>query len=67
ILRENRNLANEVYNTIKLQYNSGIKAYLELITAETDLRTAESNFSDALYQVLSSKIDVQKALGIVQY
>jgi len=52
---------------IELQYRSGVKAYLELITAETDLRNAQSNYSDALYQVLSSKIDVQKALGIVQY
>ncbi|HMI62969.1 MAG TPA: TolC family protein, partial [Puia sp.] len=67
ILRENLNLARDVFNTIELQYRSGVKAYLELITAETDLRNAQSNYSDALYQVLSSKIDVQKALGVVQY
>ncbi len=67
ILRENLALAREVFNTIELQYRSGVKAYLELITAETDLRNAQSNYSDALYQVLSSKIDVQKALGTVQY
>jgi outer membrane protein len=67
VLRENLALARDVYNTIELQYRSGVKAYLELITAETDLRNAQSNYSDALYQVLSSKIDVQKALGTVQY
>lgn len=67
VLKENRDLARDVYNTIGLQYRSGIKAYLELITAETDLRTAESNFSDALYQVLSSKLDVQKALGTITF
>ena len=67
VLRENLDLAREVFNTIELQYRNGVKAYLELITAETDLRTAQSNYSDALYQALSSKIDVQKALGIVQY
>ena len=67
ILKENLNLARDVFNTIELQYRSGIKAYLELITAETDLRTAQSNYSDALFQVLSSKLDVQKALGTVQY
>ncbi|HEV9038009.1 MAG TPA: TolC family protein [Puia sp.] len=65
--RENLGLAQEVYNTIKLQYNSGIKAYLDLITAETDLRTAELVYSNALFQVLSSKLDVEKALGTVQY
>jgi outer membrane protein TolC len=67
VLRENLNLARDVFNTIELQYRSGVKAYLELITAETDLRTAQSNYSDALYQVLSSKIDVQKSLGTIQY
>jgi outer membrane protein len=67
VLRENLNLARDVFNTIELQYRSGVKAYLELITAETDLRVAQSNYSDALYQVLSSKIDVQKAMGTVQY
>lgn len=67
VLRENRDLAREVFNTIQLQYRSGVKAYLELITAETDLRNAETSYSDALYQVLSSKIDVQKAMGTVQY
>jgi outer membrane protein TolC len=67
VLRENRDLARDVFNTIDLQYRSGVKAYLELITAETDLRTAESNYSDALYQALSSKLDVQKALGSITY
>lgn len=66
-LKDNLALARDVYNTIDLQYRSGIKAYLEKITAETDLRTAESNFSNALYEVLSSKLDVQKALGTIKY
>ena len=63
--KDNLDLAREVFNTIELQYRSGIKTYLELITAETDLRTAQSNYSNALYQLLSSKLDVQKALGTV--
>lgn len=67
VLRENLELARDVFNTIDLQYRSGVKAYLELITAETDLRTAQSNYSDALYQVLSSKLDVQKSLGTITY
>jgi outer membrane protein TolC len=67
VLKENLSLARDVFNTIELQYRSGIKAYLELITAETDLRNAQTNYSDALFQVLSSKLDVQKALGTVQY
>ncbi len=65
--KENLNLAKEIYNTIELQYKSGIKSYLEVITAETDLRTTQVNYINALYQVLSSKLDVQKALGTIKY
>ncbi len=65
--RDNLGLALEVFNTIELQYRSGIKAYLDLITSETDLRQAQSNYSNALYQVLSSKLDVEKALGTIQF
>ncbi|MXV16425.1 TolC family protein [Hufsiella ginkgonis] len=56
-------LARDVYNTIKLQYNEGIKTFLEVTIAESDLRTAEISYLNALYSVLSSKLDVQKASG----
>ena len=66
-LKENVTLAKEVYDVIQLQYRSGIKTYLEVITSETDLHTAEINYYNALYQVLASKVDVQKALGQINY
>jgi len=66
-LKENIALAQEVYDVIQLQYRSGIKTYLEVITSETDLRTAQINYYTAIYQLLSSKIDVQKALGQINY
>ena len=67
ILKENLELAKDVYETIQLQYRAGTKTYLEVISAETDLRAAQVNHTNALYQVLSSKVDVQKALGTLQY
>jgi outer membrane protein TolC len=67
VQRDNLSLAREVFNTIELQYRNGVKAYLDLITSETDLRTAQVNYSDALYQVLSSKLDVEKALGSIKF
>jgi len=66
-LKENLALANEVYDVIRLQYRSGIKTYLEVINSETDLRTAQINFYNALYQLLASKIDVAQALGNIDY
>ncbi|WP_229253804.1 TolC family protein [Dyadobacter sp. NIV53] len=65
--KENVDLAREVYDVIQLQYKSGIKTYLEVITSETDLRLARINYYNALYQVLANKIDVQKALGQFNY
>ncbi|MGN6267632.1 MAG: TolC family protein [Ginsengibacter sp.] len=66
-LKENLSLANEVYDVIQLQYRSGVKAYLDVITAESDLRTAQINYYNALYQVLASKIDVMQSLGSIKY
>lgn len=66
-LKENVDLAKEVYDVIYLQYRSGVKTYLEVITAETDYRNARINYFNSLYAVLSSKIDLQKALGQIIY
>ena len=63
--QENEQLAREVYQTIQLQYDEGIIPYLEVIQAETDLRSAQLNTSNALLRVLSSKVDVQRATGMV--
>ena len=66
-LKENLSLASEVYDVVQLQYRSGVKAYLDVITAESDLRTAQINYYNALYQLLSSKIDVAQSLGTLNY
>jgi outer membrane protein TolC len=63
--QENEQLAREVYQIIQLQYDEGIIPYLEVIQAETDLRSAQLNTSDALLRVLSSKVDLQRATGTV--
>jgi outer membrane protein len=61
--KDNILLAQEVFDVIRLQYDSGIKTYLEVAVAETDLRTAQINYFNALYQALASKIDVQRSKG----
>lgn len=65
--KENVSLAAEVYDVIQMQYRAGVKTYLEVISAETDLHTAQINYFNALYQVLASKIDAEQALGLIQY
>jgi outer membrane protein len=65
--KDNVSLAQEVYDVINLQYKAGVKTYLEVINAETDLRTSQINYFNALNQVLSSKVDAQRALGLIRY
>jgi outer membrane protein TolC len=65
LLKQNVDLAKDVYKVVSLQYREGIKVYLDVIVAQSDLRTAELNYYNALFQLLSSKIDLEKALGIL--
>jgi outer membrane protein TolC len=62
-LKQNVGLAKDVYHVVSLQYREGIKTFLDVTVAQSDLRTAELNYYNALFQLLSSKIDLQKALG----
>lgn len=66
-LQENVQLAHEVYEVIQLQYRNGVRAYLDVTVAETDLQRTRINYFNALYQVLASKMDVQRALGQINY
>ncbi len=67
VLQRNVNLAKRVYFVVDLQYRQGIVPYLNLITAESNLITSEINYLNALFQVLSNKIDLQKSMGNITY
>jgi outer membrane protein TolC len=61
--KENVKTATDIFNIIKSQYNQGIRTYLDVIVAETDLRTSQLNYFNALFQLLASTLDVKRALG----
>jgi outer membrane protein TolC len=63
ITENNISTAREIYNTIRMQYTQGVKSYLEVIVAETDLMSARINNLNALYMLMFSKLDVEQALG----
>ncbi len=65
IAKKNISIAKNIYNTVKYQYDKGIKAYLEVIVSETDLRNSELNYLNILFQVLTSKTDIERALGVI--
>lgn len=60
---ENVQMAREVYNIVKLQYSEGVKPYVDVVVAETDLQASEINYLNALFSLLTSKIDLEAALG----
>jgi outer membrane protein TolC len=62
-LKQNVELARDVYNVVSMQYREGIKTYLDVIVSQSDLRTSELNYYNSLFELLSSKIDLKRALG----
>ena len=67
VLQKNVTLAKRVYFVLTLQYRQGIVPYLNVVTAETNLITSEINYLNALFQVLSNKVDLEKAMGTITY
>jgi multidrug efflux system outer membrane protein len=67
VMQENVSMARRVYFVVELQYKQGIVAYLNVITAESNLISSEIGYLNALSQVLSNKIDLEKAMGNIPY
>jgi len=67
LLQKNVALAKRTYFVVDLQYKQGIVAYLNVITAESNLISSEISYINALFTVLSNKIDVEKAMGNITY
>ncbi len=65
LMKENVTRAKNVYRIVSLQYKEGIVAYLNMIVAESNLIASEIGYTNALFQLLSSKIDVEKAMGVI--
>jgi outer membrane protein TolC len=63
VLHDNLAMAKDVYAVVSLQYKQGLIAYLNVITAESNLISSEISYLNALFQVLSNKVDLEKAMG----
>ncbi len=59
----NLTLATEVARVSKIKFQEGVGSNLEVITAETDLRAAQTNYYSSLYDALVAKVDFEKAQG----
>jgi outer membrane protein TolC len=64
--KENMKLAEEVYNTARIKYQEGVGSNLEVIEADNAYVLAQTNYYNALYDALLSKIELEKALGVLE-
>lgn len=64
--QSNLNLANEVLRVTKIKYEQGVGSSIEVTQAQTALKEAENNYINALYNALVSKVDTEKATGLIK-
>lgn len=63
VQKQNVELAQEVYDISKIKYQEGVGSNLEVIDADASLKEAQTNYLNALYQAITSQIELKKALG----
>jgi outer membrane protein len=63
IQKKNMELAQEVARIAKVKYENGVGSTLEIVNAEASFKEAENNYYNALYNVVLSKVELDKALG----
>lgn len=60
---ENLELAKKIYSKIQEKYKEGVSSSMELANAETDMTNTQTNYINALYNLLVRKTELEKALG----
>lgn len=61
--KRNLNLAERTLKVLKAENVEGISTNLDVTVAEADLKAAQTNYYNALYNALVSKADYEKATG----
>jgi outer membrane protein TolC len=61
--KKNMALAENVFNQTKKKFELGTGSNTEITAAQTDLRTAQANYINALYAAIIAKVDYYKAIG----
>ena len=61
--KRNLELAQEVVRVSKIKYKAGAGSNIEVTSAESSLKEAQTNYFASLYDVLLAKVDLDKAKG----
>lgn len=61
----NVEVAKEIYKKMSLKYEQGVVSSLELTSANNNYLSAESNFTNILFQLLDAEIALRKLNGTI--
>jgi len=61
--KQNMKLAEDVYEQTKKKFESGLGSNTEITAAQTDLKAAQTNYINALYDAIVARVDFMKAIG----
>jgi outer membrane protein TolC len=64
--QRNMALAENVYNATKKKFEAGIGSSFEVLQADNDWQTSQSNYFNAMYNAIIAKIGFQSSLGKLQ-
>jgi outer membrane protein TolC len=64
--KQSLELAQEVARVSNIKFQEGVGSNLEVVTAETELRQAQTNYYSAIYDTLIAKVELQKATGTLK-
>ena len=56
-------LAEKVYEQTKKKFEIGTASNTDITAAQTELKTAQTNYISALYDAVIAKVDYLKAIG----
>ena len=63
ITSKNLDLALSIYNASEKKYKEGVGSNLEVLNANAGLKQAQTNYYNVVYEVIISKINLEKTLG----
>lgn len=61
--KENMELAQNIYRTTELKYKEGVGSNSEVLDADASLKQSQTNYYNAFFEALVSRVELLKALG----
>lgn len=63
-LEKNKDLAQDVYDNAQIKYKNGVGSNYDIVVSETQLKEAQTNYLGAIYDLLITKVDLDKSAGV---